>query len=432
MSREGMFTDMESICPEKLYVELTTRCNLHCPMCVKQAAGSNIAEGDLPLETFKKLSPSLGNIRSLILNGIGEPLLHPDLEEMVRLARSRMPGDGTIGFQSNGFLLDRQRAVKLMQAGIDTICLSLDSLEDVRSGGHAPAAVTRAVEALIQARSEAGRPFRIGIEMVLGQESIGGLPDLVMWAAGREVDYLIATHLFLYDKAAEKDSLFNPNPADAVDIFLKYNKMAADAGHSLGGYLATYLKFNKTAADRQLLEIVERMQKEAREKDIHLHLPSLIKHNPVKQGVVEKAFKQAGAIARQLDIDLFLPPLQAPATHSCPFMTEKATFIGINGDVMPCHFLWHSYFCRVLGEDVRVGKRVFGNINQRLLEEIWWSEDYRQFRLQAARYDYASCWSCSLGPCATLVNDNLYANDCYGSAVPCGHCQWSLGGIRCL
>ncbi|KAB2887268.1 MAG: radical SAM/SPASM family putative metalloenzyme maturase [Desulfobulbaceae bacterium] len=423
---------MRSICPEKLYVELTTRCNLHCPMCVKQADGSDIAEGDLPLDTFKRLLPSLGHIRSLILNGIGEPLLHPDLEEIISLARSRMPGLGTIGFQSNGFLLDKQRAASLLQAGLDTLCLSLDSLEDAGSGGHALTAVSHAVEALIQARRNVDRRFRIGIEMVLSQETISGLPDLVLWAAGREVDYLIATHLFPYGKATGKDILFNPNSADAVDIFLKYNKAAAGAGLHLDDYLATYLKFHKTEADRQLLEIVERMQREAREKDIHLHLPSLIEHKSGARDAAEMVCSQARSIARQLGIELFLPPLQASVERSCPFITEKAAFVSINGDIMPCHFLWHSYSCRVLDEDIQVQERVFGNIREQSLEEIWQSADYRQFRQQAGSCNYAPCWSCSLGPCATLINDSLYANDCYGSNVPCGHCLWSLGGIRCL
>ncbi len=34
--------------PQKICVELTTRCNLHCQMCVKQMADSCIAEADKP------------------------------------------------------------------------------------------------------------------------------------------------------------------------------------------------------------------------------------------------------------------------------------------------------------------------------------------------------------------------------------------------
>ena len=423
---------MERPLPEKIYVELTTRCNLRCPVCVKQAKGSCIVEDDMPLTLFQRLLPSLAHTRSLVLNGIGEPLLYPDLEEVIRLARASMPADAAIGFQSNGLLLDRHRAERLMAAGLQTICLSLDSLDLTDPGGHSLFAVTQALEILLQARRQTGRRFRIGIETVLSRETIAGLPELVRWAAGQEVDYLIATHLFLYDGSAAAGSLFNPNTTDAVAIFERYNRMATAQGLSLHRYLAAYLKFAKSAVDRELVGLVERMQREARDKGVHLHLPSLIDHSSGDREAVERAFHEAQTIAGQHGLELFLPPLQAPVQRSCPFIADQATFIAMNGDVMPCHFLWHSYSCQVLGEEVQVRERIFGNIRRQTLEEIWCSDAYRQFRHQAASDDYASCWSCSLGPCAALINDDLYANDCYGSIVPCGHCQWSLGGIRCL
>ncbi len=73
---------------------------------------------------------------------------------------------------------------------------------------------------------------------------------------------------------------------------------------------------------------------------------------------------------------------------------------------------------------VEVPERSFGNIRETPLETIWLHPKYRQFRLEAGRYDYAPYWTCSMGPCAAQVKDEeLFANDCYGSQVRCGHCQ---------
>ena len=428
---------MTDIRPEKIYVELTTRCNLKCRMCVKYTAGSCIAEGDMPLELFKKLLPSLGHVGTLILNGIGEPLLHPDLDEIIGLARARMPADGVIGFQSNGFLLDEQRALRLMQAGLGSICLSLDSLKtspalNGNADEHSFAVVSKAVGHLLAAKRQTRGSCRIGLEMVLTAETVGELPDVMRWAAANGVDYVIATHLFPYDATAEDASLFNPNSSGAVAIFTKYRKKATSHGLKLDSYLASFLKFTKTSADQQVMQIVEEMQKEARENDIHLHIQSLLNHTTGSRETIERYFAETSRLAEIYGIDLFLPPLQALAERSCPFVTEKAAFIAGNGDVMPCHFLWHTYSCRVQGETFQVRERVFGNIGEQSLEAIWQDDGYRQFRREAGDCRYAPCWSCSLGPCATLVNDSLYANDCYGSLVPCGHCQWSLGGVRCL
>lgn len=114
--------------PARLHVEVTTRCNLKCPMCVKQAHGCRIEEADLPLSLFLRLGSVLPSVRSLVLNGIGEPLLHPDLPEMLRFARSLMPADASIGFQTNGHLFTPDLARQVVEAGVDRICLSVDSL----------------------------------------------------------------------------------------------------------------------------------------------------------------------------------------------------------------------------------------------------------------------------------------------------------------
>jgi MoaA/NifB/PqqE/SkfB family radical SAM enzyme len=150
---------MKTPYPEKVYVELTTRCNLRCPMCLKFAQGNCIDEGDMPLSMFRKLVPSLVHTRFLVLNGIGEPLLHTDLEEIIAIARAVMPADGRIGFQSNGLLLQQRRALQLIEAGLNTICLSLDNLhtyhgDQSSSEGHQLFSVEKAIANLSEAKKK--------------------------------------------------------------------------------------------------------------------------------------------------------------------------------------------------------------------------------------------------------------------------------------
>ena len=148
---------------------------------------------------------------------------------------------------------------------------------------------------------------------------------------------------------------------------------------------------------------------------------------------INTIFDQAGQLAHRAGLDLQLPQLYANYQRECRFLKENATFVSTDGEVMPCHFLWHTYAGRLLREDIRVEKRVFGTIRRAPLEHIWRSQPYREFREEAEGYDYASCQTCPQGPCTSLINDDSgYANDCFGSRVPCGHCQWNLGGIRCL
>lgn len=428
---------MNALYPEKIYVELTTRCNLRCRMCVKYAAGSCIVEEDLPLAVFKGLAPSLAHARTLILNGIGEPLLHPDLEEIIGFARANMAPGATIGFQSNGLLLNEAKSLKLISAGLSTVCLSLDSLDETaadKAGEHSVAAVSRALAGLVAARKQAAAGhFRIGLETVLTKRTISELPTYIQWAADHGADFFIATHLLLYDRSSEELSLFNPNSSEAVQLFNTYNARAAARGINLANGLATYLKFTKTEADQEVLQLFNELQQEARDRDIRLHLRSLLEYTTGDAEKVEQAFAAGRTVAARHGIELFLPPHQALPQRACPFIADQAVFIAAGGAVMPCHFLWHSYSCRVLGEEVQVRECAFGTIREQPLEAIWQSPEYMRFRREAGEYGYSSCWSCSQGPCAALVNDNIIsANDCYGSQVPCGHCQWNLGGTRCL
>lgn len=137
--------------PTKLFVESTTRCNLRCRMCVKQT-GAGGPEGDFSPDLFFALEPALPGLEALVLSGIGEPLLHPGLEDLVRAARRRLPSKAWVGFQTNGLLLNGRRASSLVDAGVDRVCVSLDSVSRdafrrIREGGEVDA-VERALDAL--------------------------------------------------------------------------------------------------------------------------------------------------------------------------------------------------------------------------------------------------------------------------------------------
>lgn len=424
--------------PQKIYVELTTRCNLRCSMCVKYAPGSRIEERDMTLADFKRLLPALPHAHNLILSGIGEPLLHPDLLAIVALARAHLPAQGMIGIQSNGFLVNEAKAESLLGAGLDTLCLSLDSLACPPLGlappiEHSFGAVEQAVRALVRARGKINSRFRIGLQTVLGRNNVHELPAIVRWAGENGVDYILTTHLIHYDRAAEAAGLFDPNTAEAVALFRKYRALAAARGLDLADCLTVYCKLSRSEADQSLRQLLAEMRQEATEQDIRLHLRSLFAYEDRGKDALRSIFADAARLAEECGIDLHLPPLRAVSGTACNFMRDNGVAITVDGGITPCHFLWHGYNCLVQGEEIRIDPRIFGFLRNQSLEAVWQGEPYRRFRGEAGISDHASCWSCAQGPCPDLVNDTgSYANDCHGSVVPCGFCQWSLGGIRCL
>lgn len=128
-------------------ISLVDRCNFRCPYCMPtgaaQASGSKASEWLTPaeIEAFARASVALG-VRKIRLTG-GEPLLRPDLEDIVaRLAAIDRLDD--LALTTNGSLL-AGHAASLRAAGLRRINISLDALDPdvfrVMSGGRGGVAV---------------------------------------------------------------------------------------------------------------------------------------------------------------------------------------------------------------------------------------------------------------------------------------------------
>src|SRR5438093_7138189 len=91
--------------PTELQLEVTSACNLRCAMClVRYRPPVNKVEGALPIQVFDQLLADLPRLQAITLQGLGEPLLHPRLLEMVRRCHER---GIRVGFNSNATLLSR-------------------------------------------------------------------------------------------------------------------------------------------------------------------------------------------------------------------------------------------------------------------------------------------------------------------------------------
>ncbi len=110
-------------------VEITSRCNLRCPVCF---AGSGGGGGDIDQETlsrmFAEIMRQTGGC-NLQLSG-GEPTVRTDLPEIVRAAKAA--GFTFIQLNSNGLMLarDPELAQRLRDAGLSSVFLQFDGVDD--------------------------------------------------------------------------------------------------------------------------------------------------------------------------------------------------------------------------------------------------------------------------------------------------------------
>ena len=102
-------------------IELTTRCPLLCKMCIRSER-DDWQNHVMPLEDFKKLLPYLKEVETVVLEGWGESLLHPDLLECIQLAKKEGP---EVGFVTSGKGLTQKRISELILAGPDFVGFSI-------------------------------------------------------------------------------------------------------------------------------------------------------------------------------------------------------------------------------------------------------------------------------------------------------------------
>ncbi len=98
------------------------RCNIDCGYCNEYDDFSKPVPLDLMVERVRHLG-RLGT--TLITISGGEPLLHPDLDEIIREIKKT----GAIaGLITNGYLINEERINRLNDAGLDHLQISIDNI----------------------------------------------------------------------------------------------------------------------------------------------------------------------------------------------------------------------------------------------------------------------------------------------------------------
>jgi MoaA/NifB/PqqE/SkfB family radical SAM enzyme len=107
-------------------IEITTRCNLQCTMCIKTAC-NDWHRKDMSINDFEKIVPYLQNVGSVVLEGWGESLLHRNLTDFIRLAKTAGP---EVGFVTSGMGLTPDYARQIVDAGVDFMGFSLSGASE--------------------------------------------------------------------------------------------------------------------------------------------------------------------------------------------------------------------------------------------------------------------------------------------------------------
>jgi len=153
--------------PEEVVFEVTTACNLACPMCARTVAAPR-APGRLDAEAFaRRLARIPREVTRIAIAGLGEPLLNPDIVSMVRCAAA---GGRQPVLYTNATLLTPQMSAQLLDAGLRGVVIPIDGATSETYERYRVNAsfseVTANVRSLLEQRSGRGAAIFVELQML--------------------------------------------------------------------------------------------------------------------------------------------------------------------------------------------------------------------------------------------------------------------------
>jgi radical SAM protein with 4Fe4S-binding SPASM domain len=154
--------------PLRLWVEISSRCNLRCPVCPnKELAQSQ--KGDMAWPLFKKvIDEARGFAFEINLHHRGETLLHPEAGRYINYAASR----GIFSkLHTNGTLLDREMSAEILASGLQRLSISFDGFSaavyEKNRAGASFEQVTENISGFLQQRRQLQKKTpRLAIEVI--------------------------------------------------------------------------------------------------------------------------------------------------------------------------------------------------------------------------------------------------------------------------
>jgi len=227
-------------------IELTTRCPLLCKMCIRSES-TEWQFQDMPFEDFKKILPYLRDVETVVLEGWGESLLHPELSECVRLAKNE---GSRVGFVTSGMGLTRDRVAELVEAGLDFAGFSVsgttpETHDAIRLNSSLPE-VLAAIRLFQDERERLGLPGpEIHIIFLMVRDNAHEVPSLPAFAKAAGVQEVVITNIchtinrwqesqrvFAWDNAVNPyDGIIEQARADAQKLNIRLKKPNLAAFH---------------------------------------------------------------------------------------------------------------------------------------------------------------------------------------------------------
>jgi MoaA/NifB/PqqE/SkfB family radical SAM enzyme len=361
----------------KVYLEITTECDLDCRMCIRHVWDEPVRRmTDQTFEAALAGLRSLPTVREVQFGGFGEPTTHPRFLDFLQSVKEAGLHAELV---TNGAGLKQEFLDRLVDLELDHLVVSIDGESAADDGVFhpEPARARQNLRALYRTKllRHASKP-EVTVEFVASNANIDQLPEVKRLGQMLGFDRVLVTNLIPYDPALSGQVLYE-----------RWTTVKADT---------------KACSWNPVID-----------------LPRMDARSEASR-VIEK-LELTGSNLRVLGVDP-----TAGGMH-CRFIHEGRTVIDPDGNVSPCLGLSHKYRYCFRGEERHMRAFLVGNVNRIVLGGIWDDPRYRGFRNRVRRWQFAPCINC--GGCELRGSNE---SDCLGNEFPCcGACLWAAGIVQC-
>ena len=217
-------------CLPVLLMFVTDRCNLRCAMCgvcehqPPPGSGGELttAEWCAVIDSAKALGTNLISISG------GEPLVRPDIAEIIAYARSK---GIAVHICTNGVLLNEAKARALKAAQVNTVSISLDSFSpELHEALRGPNTFARTVENIKRLHALAPE-ICIGINYLITRTNYRRMPEMIAFAeslGAQQIKFApIHTNLLHREKESEIEEQLVFRPEELADLEAEMVKLKA-------------------------------------------------------------------------------------------------------------------------------------------------------------------------------------------------------------
>jgi MoaA/NifB/PqqE/SkfB family radical SAM enzyme len=170
--------------PRSLYLETTNRCDSKCQTCIRTFQTLE-PPADLTLERVQAIVAQFPVLDRIVLHGIGEPLLNPQIFDIVAYLKTRV---ASVLFNSDAISLTSSRVGRLLESGLDEYRVSMDAATAATyrqlRGVDRFERVTANVARLVGLQRQLGRTTpRVSLWFTATRANVDELPGFVQLAA---------------------------------------------------------------------------------------------------------------------------------------------------------------------------------------------------------------------------------------------------------